>query len=738
MKNSVIINKIQLSNWFNFKGDFKDNSIIFKEGLNIFTGDNNAGKTKLHNAFRWIIEESVLINRVAEAVKENISNDNIKKIVNQLAFREAKINDLIQVGVKIEFTISKEKRDPKTYILENILRCRKEDDNTINIVPELSFKNAFFVGKGGNRTAPEGYEFLKKKIIPRHYINFFLIEGEQLGNLTPLEGNELKNTINAVVALHELDDLVVKSKNLFSNADSDFDKIVAKEQKDDSKASNASIDKVRLKEQLKFLKGRAKSLAEEETKNISIKKEWEKKAQTNIKIKKLIRKEEQLKSAINNFENQEISEKLSFISSMINNREFSITKLWDDTDSIKKIKEKKDNVNTYISQRKLELDNDVDPEEQKMIMSLEKSQPKPEILEEMLKNSHCYVCNSTMNEKSKKFISEKLIPFFRNETESDPLIDKLNEIHSLLRGFELTVEKFKSYDNEFFNMHNNSIGEIVQNKNIAHSDMSDFNEENGGAINEDEGADNSIITFLKAQDELKRIDDAQIANQIDIDAVVAEIDLRNEIISSNSGTTKSKKLENATNLKDFANDLKDFLKNFKKKKYLKFAADLEKKATKRYKELLKHNKAKNHKVKVEAIENSFGEFDFSIKIIDQFGQTQDQAGGADQALRRVSVIFALLDMAENKNGYPFIADAPISRLSTDNKKEFFMTLLRDSKNPESSVKQSIIMTMDLVSAEDSVNELKLNDLGEKVLSELKNEKSSSMITVYNNLINTII
>lgn len=738
MKNSVIINKIQLSNWFNFKGDFKDNSITFKEGLNIFTGDNNAGKTKLHNAFRWIIEESVLINRVSEASKEKISNDNIKKIVNQLAFREAKVNDLIQVGVKIEFTISKKSTDPKTYILENILRCRKEDDNTIDIVPEQSFKNAFYLIKGGKRTAPEGYEFLKKKIIPRHYINFFLIEGEQLGNLTPLEGNELKNTINAVVALHELDDLVVKSKNLFSNADSTFDKIAAKEQKDDSEASAASLEKVNLKNQLKILEDRAKSLDNEKNKNILIKKEWEKKAQTNLKIRKLIREEEQLKFAINTFENQEINEKLSLISSMIDHRDFSITKLWDDTDTINKIKEKKDKVNTYISQRRLELDNDVDPEEQKMIMSLEKSQPKPEILEEMLKKSHCYVCNNPMNEKSKKFISEKLIPFFRNETESDPLIDKLSEIHFLLRGFELTAEKFKLYDNEFFNMHNNSIVDILQNKDMANASMSHFNEENGSTIKEDEDAEVSISSFLIAQDELTRIKSDIEANQTEMDIIKAQIISKDEIISKNSGSERSKKLDNATNLKDFAQDLKDFLKNFKKEKYLKFADDLEKNATKRYKELLKHNKAKNHKVKVEAIENSFGEFDFSIKIIDQFGQTQDQAGGADQALRRVSVIFALLDMAENKNGYPFIADAPISRLSTDNKKEFFMTLLKDSKNPDSSVKQSIIMTMDLVSAEDSINELKLNDLGKKVLSELKNEKSSSMITVHNNIINTII
>jgi hypothetical protein len=737
MKNSVIINEIQLSNWFNFKGDFKDNSIAFSEGLNIFTGDNNAGKTKLHNAFRWIIEENVLINRVTEATKEKISDDNIKKIVNHLTFRKTKIGALIQVGVKIKFTISI-KGGKKTYILENILKCRKEDDNTIKIIKELSFKNAFQCKSvGGPRTAIETYDELKKKIIPRHFINFFLIEGEQLGNLTPLEGNELKNTINAIVSLNELDDLVAKSNNLFSNADSTFDKVSAREDKGNSDVSKAHSEKISLKEQLVIFKEKDKNLKIEEDKNITIRNEWKKKAEANGKVKELIRNQERLKGAISNLENKEYSAKLGFISSIINSREFSITKLWDDTDRIHKLKETKSNINSYILKRKLELDADVDKEEQNMIMSLEKSQPKPEILEEMLERSHCFVCNSSMNDQSKEFISKKLIPFFKNESKSDPLIDKLNEVHNLFRGFELGINKFKNPDPVFFENHIKNITDILLDKDEANENMKDFNEENGAIIIKDKDADVSVSTFLRAEEELNRLKDVLQENENDIKNIKSLIVSKDEIISKDSSQNTSKTLQSATKLKSFSNDLMLFLTNLKKNKYLEFAADLEKKATKRYKELLKHNKAKNHKVSVKAIENSLGEFDFSIKIIDQFGQTQDQAGGADQALRRVSVIFALLDMAENKNGYPFIADAPISRLSSDNKKEFFMTLLKDSKNPDSSVKQSIIMTMDLVSAEDSINKLQLNDLGEKVLSEIKNEKTSSMITVHNNIINTI-
>jgi len=78
---SVIINTIELKNWFQYKGDYKDNLIEFNEGLNIIVGDNNAGKTKLHNAFRFILKDEVLIEKDRIGyVEEKIDSENISKI----------------------------------------------------------------------------------------------------------------------------------------------------------------------------------------------------------------------------------------------------------------------------------------------------------------------------------------------------------------------------------------------------------------------------------------------------------------------------------------------------------------------------------------------------------------------------------------------------------------------------------------------------------------------------------
>ena len=118
---SVIINKIELQNWFNFKGDFEDNRIDFKDGLNIFTGDNNAGKTKLHNAFRWILKNEVIINKSNEAVKESISNNNLRKVVNHSTFRETALDAQVEIGVRLTFTKKRKNDGPRPWTEEDML-----------------------------------------------------------------------------------------------------------------------------------------------------------------------------------------------------------------------------------------------------------------------------------------------------------------------------------------------------------------------------------------------------------------------------------------------------------------------------------------------------------------------------------------------------------------------------------------------------------------------------------------
>ena len=75
------------------------------------------------------------------------------------------------------------------------------------------------------------------------------------------------------------------------------------------------------------------------------------------------------------------------------NREFFYDKTASETLAALKTNEK---LHEFISQRKTEINKSIDEVEQKMIMSLERSQPKPEILRQMLNEGHCFVCHNDL------------------------------------------------------------------------------------------------------------------------------------------------------------------------------------------------------------------------------------------------------------------------------------------------------------------------------------------------------
>ena len=125
---SVVINQIELKNWFNYNGDYIDNLIRFNVGLNIVVGDNNSGKTKLHNAFRWILKNEVIIIEGDDANETEIKGEYLKKVVNSSVFRNTRHKDQITFGVKINFT--KTKRDESiTYLITKEFICRNNFQN---------------------------------------------------------------------------------------------------------------------------------------------------------------------------------------------------------------------------------------------------------------------------------------------------------------------------------------------------------------------------------------------------------------------------------------------------------------------------------------------------------------------------------------------------------------------------------------------------------------------------------
>src|SRR4030042_3383224 len=474
---SVIINQIELKNWFNYSGNYENNVVKFSDGLNIIVGDNNSGKTKLHNAVRWILKNSVIIIEGNDAIETEIAENYLRKVINHTTLRNSKIGDSITFGVRIMFT--RHLRDQKEkYLLTKEFVCRKEVNDLIFLRDN---KIVQFIDSRTNkpRTIKDDFIDIAKLIISNNFIDFFFIEGEQLSQLTPLEGDKLQSTINSIVYLDVLDHLVSKSTFLEKKIDAFYDEIL-KEEKNQNKEISDAITAIQDKKKIiEDYKDSIKDFETEIKTNESLIATYKKKAENSKKKMILYQEYEELRKKVGEEEAKKESFIQNFMSSLMNQSTFAISKLSDDSNIKDIINKTKSEIQTFIAKRKTEIDNNLSEEDQKIIMSLERSQPKTEILEQMVQENHCFVCNTPLSKKSKDFIKNKLIPFFQDETKGDDQIERLTQIQEFFKHIELETTKYFHADNEYFNDVKEKVIELTTNIINAQNDLTEFIENNG-------------------------------------------------------------------------------------------------------------------------------------------------------------------------------------------------------------------------------------------------------------------
>jgi len=714
---SAIINKIQLNNWFNYKGSYDQNQFKFSDGLNIVVGENNAGKTKLHNAFRWILKDEVILEIDDKLGPENVDAQTIMSIINQSTFRETKLKERINIGVKLEFTETK-RDSSRTYILTKEISCRKDVDS-VDILNEITKIQVVDPVTKSPRSYNEDWDKITTRIISNRFLDYFFIEGEQLGLMTPLQGPKLKNTINSIVHIETLDNLVTKADYL-------SDKVSAQSNEIELEEGNISQERQENIEEIKELKGANKELKKSIDHNEAIKvrndkliSRFKKRAKDSKRNQALVQEYDELSKNVEIAETLKESAVLDYIGGYMNESIFGVGRLSNDKIIEEKIAKQQSQIKTWIAERRTELKTDLSDKEQKMILALEKSQPKPEILELMIEVGDCFICNNKLSPTSIDYMRNKLIPFFRDELEDDNELMKLQEVNELLNNLSLDSSIYFAEDKDALRLLNDKIIDKTTKQRECEEKIAEFIEANG-EVKADEADEVNLNTFAEA---IRLMEEAE--NQIlrlteDIEKNKKSItDLENK--NKGETGTESDKLKRIKKLLSFSENIAQFLSGFKKSEYEDFAKNLEKKATKRFQSFMRNNEtSKGQKIQVVKNEDHNGDFEFKICVVNQYDEKQEQPGGADQALRRVAVVFGLLDIAENKNGYPFIADAPISKLSTDTKKAFFESLLADE-----ALTQSIILNMDLWSGDKK----DLNVLGNQVFKMIQGIDKSSLMVI---------
>lgn len=188
----TIIKSISFRNFYNYYGDYADNTYTFKEGINIINAENNLGKSKMYNGFLWVLKDEVYDSDEKKIFQ---ASDSYSKMISKKARRES---DDVVFGVRIIF-----ENEEIVYTVTKEVICTK-DDNKWNYVPTTDVS---YLKDNANDLIDDIQEKKDaiRKMIPADMEKYSLLQGESMERLVDLSTMKgLENTINALADINNL------------------------------------------------------------------------------------------------------------------------------------------------------------------------------------------------------------------------------------------------------------------------------------------------------------------------------------------------------------------------------------------------------------------------------------------------------------------------------------------------------------------------------------------------------
>lgn len=714
----VVIKKIQLKNWFGYKGEYEDNSFDFSDGVNVIVATNDVGKSKLHNAFRWVIDDKVILKNIETNKHEIVAINlhNINQVLNHFVANTLTNGNNVSLGVKLTYEVTNSRGDSKIRILTKEIVCKKEVDHIKFSDPTFKVEK---IERGNVRSAIENFNDCLKELMRNNLKDYFLVQGENVENLTALKGQKLADTINLLVELDALDNKHSTSLTLSKSLKKLKDDIQSKDNRDNEKAKKDIVKKQNLENEIDAIENNKLIEIEEFIiENEKIIQQYAAQADEAKERNALKKEVDQFNNTINFKQGTLKTQYKKFVDDCING-DFWISKL-NNNESEKNILDKFSfEIRAFVADRRAELDDRLSKKEQKMLAALERDQPRPVILEQMVEEGQCYVCSQDLKEESKKYIKDKLIPYFKKElNHDDNELKNLEEVHDLFKKCQGYLNKYSSLDFDYISNQKSAI--IKTEKEIREIEVkrNEFLNING-SVEESEDDKINLLTYNNALIEVQKLNKEKKELQEELIKKSSELSK----IQINSATSKvSNEYLQAEKLYDFSELLNSYLSKLKNEEYTIFCTKLEEVANKKWKAFTISNTGLNSKnIKVDFSINSAKKPEFEIKVVDTFGNSSHDGGGASQSFRQLAVIFGLIEIAGGNVDYPFIADAPTSNATLALTEEFFNYQLNNAQN------QNILITKELW--DDRLNEL--NSAGIAILNNVRNINKARFITITN-------
>lgn len=671
----MIIKNITIEN---FQSYYNSHTLEFSKGLNLIIGNGGKGKSKLFNAFYWVLFGKIYITSNGWCTTDTLPNSanfvmRRHDFLNKKALFETPINGEVKCSVRIEI----EDDRGKIYFIErsvNAIRQEYEnwDDEKAWIVQPNILKISFD-SITGSKVLTNDFEAEEKinELFPLGIRNYIWFQGEALESLINFRKKE---TLKAAVKHISYFPYYEKLSDIISQAKIKITSQESRRLKEVNKNNSTLNGLLKRGENLRY------KIEKEETDRKVI--------ENNIdQISIALTDGENKISGLAGFTrlvseyqacNHEIENLVAEATRIDDFQRQKLRELW----ILRKIQPMIEECKTIIEQHKEE---EFTVPEKKYL-----DQPSRAKLEEILKDKKCFVCGTEFTEKDAQYhyITERLK---LQETFLKEMEDYHNNMQ-LSKSFNMFVGKIQDYPDSLLV----SLSEIEKQWTSSDDDMDKCLLKRKKFLSEKETLDKQIEE-IKKKHGVDPVTEADTAENINTTIRVSRKNLE----------TQRRKLEDS---KQRLNEYKKELHEVEQEMYkLNKKNSIEKVSETEWKHIstfledickrVQENARKELLIKLEERANDFytrftehdNGYKGNVKIGDDYSIEFDPGlNTSHEDRKKMSIINALLSLNQEAMNayYPFISDAPTSNFDLETTHKYLLGI-------KDIFGQSIILTKDV-------------------------------------------
>jgi DNA sulfur modification protein DndD len=239
----MIIKSLSIENFQCYSGKLEQNTFEFREGLNVIIGDNGSGKSKLYDAFFWVLYDKIFDSSTRQLIHTS-------EVGTGIVSDKAKANSEVggKIVAKVQLKLHNYKRAssyPDEYILERSFTIQKinhsEDYNdpenwkvAANSVTSIEKKDIINF-KPLHET--DAFSKIVEKLIPTDMGKYLWFQGEQVDSLIDFKNeNSLTYAINILSDINYYDSMIEIAKKVFNQAESAYKTELREKSKNENEA----------------------------------------------------------------------------------------------------------------------------------------------------------------------------------------------------------------------------------------------------------------------------------------------------------------------------------------------------------------------------------------------------------------------------------------------------------------------------------------------------------------------